>query len=143
MRDWQPPEHDRIREHTRTEVNQRIDDDTWQALEHAQTEPEIRARLAALDKEWHLDRALIGFFGVLGTLVASKAIRSVWRRRQISGWRMLLWTQLGFLVHHAVRGWCPPVSLLRRVGFRTADEIQAERVTLEKRLTSLGQGISA
>ncbi len=40
----------------------------------------------------------------------------------------------------AVRGWCPPVSVLRRLGFRSDKEIAAERVALEKRL-AVSQGV--
>ena len=29
----------------------------------------------------------------------------------------------GFLLQHAIQGWCPPVPLLRRMGFRTPREI--------------------
>lgn len=35
-----------------------------------------------------------------------------------------------FLLQHAVQGWCPPLPLLRRLGFRTADEINDERMAL-------------
>jgi hypothetical protein len=30
----------------------------------------------------------------------------------------------GFLLQHAVQGWCPPVTFFRRGGFRTAAEIE-------------------
>ena len=36
----------------------------------------------------------------------------------------------GFLLQHAVQGWCPPVPVLRRLGFRTPNEIDAERFAL-------------
>ena len=36
-----------------------------------------------------------------------------------------------FLFQHAVQGWCPPVPILRRMGFRTADEINRERYALK------------
>jgi hypothetical protein len=29
----------------------------------------------------------------------------------------------GFLLQHAVQGWCPPIPFFRRRGFRTASEI--------------------
>jgi hypothetical protein len=32
---------------------------------------------------------------------------------------------------HAVQGWCPPVPVLRRLGFRTASEIDHERYALK------------
>jgi hypothetical protein len=36
-----------------------------------------------------------------------------------------------FLFQHAMQGWCPPVPILRRLGFRTADEIGKERMALK------------
>jgi hypothetical protein len=35
-----------------------------------------------------------------------------------------------FLLQHALQGWSPPVPVLRRLGFRTANEIEAERRVL-------------
>jgi hypothetical protein len=29
-----------------------------------------------------------------------------------------------FLFQHVIQGWCPPVPILRRLGFRTAHEIE-------------------
>jgi hypothetical protein len=135
--EWQPPTNDSIRTRTKAWVNQEIDDATRVAIEGARTGPEIHARLEALDREWHLDRALFAVFSVLGSISAGNALRSAWRHKYGSGWRMLLFTQLGFLMYHAVRGWCPPVAVLRRLGFRTAKEICAERVVLEQKLADL------
>jgi hypothetical protein len=36
-----------------------------------------------------------------------------------------------FLLQHAVQGWCPPLSVFRRLGFRTAAEIDHERYALK------------
>ena len=36
-----------------------------------------------------------------------------------------------FLFQHAIQGWCPPVPILRRLGFRTSYEIEEERVALK------------
>ncbi len=36
-----------------------------------------------------------------------------------------------FLFQHAVQGWCPPVPVLRRLGFRTTYEIDRERYALK------------
>jgi hypothetical protein len=35
------------------------------------------------------------------------------------------------LLLHAVQGWCPPVPLFRRLGFRTSAEIHQERYALK------------
>jgi len=37
----------------------------------------------------------------------------------------------GFLLQHALQGWCPPVPLFRRAGVRTATEIERERYALK------------
>ena len=37
----------------------------------------------------------------------------------------------GFLLQHAVQGWCPPVPMFRRMGIRTAREIDSERHALK------------
>lgn len=129
MRDWDPPKRDRVRESTPAEVNREIDEITAHYLAAIGTEPHaIRKRLWELDREWDVDRALIGAFALVGSLTAHLAFR----RR--GAWRFLFWTQIGFLMHHAVRGWCLPVSVLRRLGFRSEKEIAAERIALEKRL---------
>ena len=48
----------------------------------------------------------------------------------------------GFLLQHAVQGWCPPVPVFRRLGFRTAAEIDEERYAL-KALRGDFRGVSA
>jgi hypothetical protein len=35
------------------------------------------------------------------------------------------------LLQHALQGWCPPIPLLRRLGFRTEAEINRERYALK------------
>jgi hypothetical protein len=37
----------------------------------------------------------------------------------------------GFLLQHAVQGWCPPLPIFRRYGFRTQYEIEQERYALK------------
>ena len=46
-------------------------------------------------------------------------------------WFILPVAVAGFLLNHAVRGWCPPVPLLRAKGFRTRYEIEQERYALK------------
>ena len=37
----------------------------------------------------------------------------------------------GFLLQHAIQGWCPPLSIFRRLGVKTAAEIAHERYALK------------
>jgi hypothetical protein len=136
--DYRPPFHDRTRERTSDAVNKRIDRQARGAIAELQTPDAIRARLEQLDRELHLDRALMGVFSAVGTFTAGNAMRSLRRRGRLGFWGLLFVTQLGFLAYHAARGWCPPVTVLRRLGIRTAQEIGAERAALERKLVQLG-----
>ena len=46
-------------------------------------------------------------------------------------WLLLPALVTGFLFQHAVQGWCPPVPILRKLGFRTVYEIEKERHALK------------
>jgi hypothetical protein len=46
-------------------------------------------------------------------------------------WLLLPLTVAGFLMQHAVQGWCPPVEIFRRIGIRTTKEINDERYALK------------
>ena len=37
----------------------------------------------------------------------------------------------GFLLQHALQGWCPPLPVFRRMGYRTSYEIDYERYALK------------
>jgi hypothetical protein len=45
-------------------------------------------------------------------------------------WLILPLTVGGFLLQHGLRGWCPPLPVLRHLGVRTPREIEAERYAL-------------
>ena len=135
-------EHDRVREHTAPIVNQRID-----RLSKASADAAIQAghdaiqrRLAELDHEWDVDRALmVNFAGAgattFGIGMARYANSSAFLPRR-KGFLYFYGAQLGFLLLHGVVGWCPPASVFRRLGFRTAREIEAERALLRAALVS-------
>jgi hypothetical protein len=46
-------------------------------------------------------------------------------------WFMLPAGVAAFLLQHAIQGWCPPLSVFRRMRVRTADEINEERFALK------------
>lgn len=57
-----------------------------------------------------------------GTVMARKGDRR---------WLALPALVAAFLFQHAIQGWCPPVPILRRLGFRTSYEIEQERQALK------------
>ena len=102
---------------------------------HAARRREIPARLAELEREWDLGRAMTA--GAAGFTLAGLALTALVDRRFVAVPAMVG----GFLLQHAVQGWSPPVTLLRRLGFRTSGEICEERCglkTLQGEYRSIG-----
>ncbi|MDJ0387235.1 hypothetical protein QMO56_03835 [Roseomonas sp. E05] len=121
-----PATTERVSLHTTTAVNRRIRHETEARIAYFARHPaEIPARLAELDHEWDIERSLeanassLAFTGII--------LGATLDRR----WLMLPALVTAFLFQHAVQGWCPPVPVLRRIGFRTASEIEQERHALK------------
>ncbi len=121
-----PNTNQRVALNTSPQVNRDIQACIRGSIEFYHENPElIPRRLEELDREWDIERTLetnastlIVTGSVLGFLVSKKffAIPLV----------------VGsFLLQHALQGWCPPLPILRKLGHRTADEIQQERSALE------------
>jgi hypothetical protein len=85
----------------------------------------IDRRLAELDREWDIERTLEANAASLS--LAGLALGAAVDRRFF----LLPAFVCGFLLQHALQGWCPPVPLFRRLGFRTAREIDEERCALK------------
>ncbi len=118
---------DRVRARTRPEINQRIDTELQQRLQFYATQDKqaISDRIAALDREWDIERVLeanAASFSLLGLLLF------ITRGRK---WILLPLMVSGFLLQHARQGWCPPVPFFRKLGVRTRLEIEQERYALK------------
>lgn len=117
---------DRVRNETPPYVNARIDKYIQGSIQHysGQDRDCILKRIFELDREWDIDRALMLNFAVVGGTTFTAGMK---------GNRKLLYflaVQMFFLGLHAIKGWCPPVSLFRRMGFRTRYEIEYEKTAL-------------
>ncbi len=116
---------DRVPSQTDREINRRIRQETESSIRYYQRHRnQIARRLQELDEEWDIERAVqanaavVSFAGVvLGTIGKSR-------------WLLLPVLVSGFLFQHATQGWCPPIPLLRRLGYRTAFEIDEARQAL-------------
>lgn len=85
----------------------------------------IDHRLAELDREWDIER-------VLEANAASVALVGLSLSALVNRKFLVLPVLVGgFLLQHALQGWCPPVPLFRRLGVRTAAEINQERFALK------------
>ena len=85
----------------------------------------IERRLQELDREWDIERTLEA--NASSVALAGLALGAFVDRRLF----VLPALVAGFLLQHAVQGWCPPVPLFRRLGFRTSAEIDEERYALK------------
>jgi hypothetical protein len=117
---------ERVRKHTAARVNQKIHQSIEASVAYyALHREEIDQRLRDLDLEWDIERTLeanasgIAFLGImLGAFVDRR-------------WLVVPAAVTGFLMQHAVQGWCPPLALFRKRGVRTAGEIALERFALK------------
>jgi hypothetical protein len=116
----------RVPDHTDAAVNDQILERTARRVVHfAHHRREIDGRLRELDREWDVERLLETNASALAFVgIALGALRD-------PRWLRLSALVTAFLFQHAVQGWCPPIPLLRRLGVRTAREIELERVALK------------
>ena len=115
----------RVEENTNDTVNERIERHTIRNIASAVRRGAIDLRLKQLDEEWDIER-------VLETNAASISLIGPGLGAVISR-RLFVIPAIvaGFLLQHAIQGWCPPVPAFRRLGIRTAREIEAERYALK------------
>ena len=117
---------DIVRENSAPEVNQKIDTQIRENLnKYYHDRSEIDKRLWELDREWDIER-------ILELNAAAISFMGIWRGlTQNKLWLILPLAVTTLLATHAVEGWCPPVVLFRRLGFRTRAEIDKERYALK------------
>ncbi len=122
-----PPTTLRVGLHTDPVVNSEIREKTINDLRSVQDAnvDVINHRLRKLEQEWDMDRVLetsASAFAVAGTMLGFSRGKK---------WFLLTGAAGGFLLLHAIKGWCPPMPLFRRLGVRTSDEIANERMVLK------------
>ncbi len=121
-----PPTTTRVEQHTAEDINRARRREIDESLHYPRARPgEIPARLAELDREWDIERAIEANAATVA--LAGLALAAFVDRRFLA----VPVAIAGFLLQHAIQGWCPPVPILRRIGFRTPAEICRERCGLE------------
>jgi hypothetical protein len=113
---------DRIRQVTDLRVQEKIDGEMRARVARYgdASRASLTMRLAELEAEWDIERVLM--LESSAAALTGLALAAGGRRR----WLLLPALTTGFLLQHALRGWCPPIALLRRLGFRTRAEIDLE-----------------
>src|SRR5262245_50934053 len=122
-----PKTVERVERNTSDSINSWIEEETLEHLREFQAAhpSRIHQRLGELDREWDIERCLetaAPTFSLIGLALGITKDR-----------RFLIIpavVQASFL-QHAIQGWCPPLPVLRRLGFRTSQEIDRERNALK------------
>jgi len=122
-----PTTTNRVPSHTQEEANRKILERTEENISFYKScgPAAIERRLKELDREWDTERCLeasASGFSLLGLTLGALVNRK---------WFIFPGIVSGFLLLHAIQGWCPPLSLLRQWGVRTATEIDYERYALK------------
>ncbi|RPH35404.1 DUF2892 domain-containing protein [bacterium] len=118
---------DRVRAHTSPEVATRIDNEAVNRVRYYAplNDAKITRHIEELDREWDVERHLEMS---ASSLALTGLVLSFVHNRK---WLMLTGFVLPFLLQHAVQGWCPPLTLFRRLGIRTRKEIDEEKYAMK------------
>lgn len=127
-----PSTAERVPRNTAADVNRRIRRQTERNIARVRNAgpAAIERRLEELDHEWDIERAIEANAASIG--LAGIALGALVDRRFL----VLPAAVCAFLLQHALQGWCPPVPVLRRLGFRTQREIFQERLALKAAMRS-------
>ncbi len=117
----------RVRENTPDAQNRKIDLKTEEIIEKYRhlTAEEVTCRIAELKKEWDIEKTLEVN---ASSLALTSLILGTFRNRK---WFILPFIIAGFLLQHGLQGWCPPLTLFRKLGIRTRQEIDEEIYALK------------
>ena len=110
------------------EVNLEIDQKTRQNLQDYRNKlsnEQVSNRINELEKEWDIDRTLMANASTLsltGVILGATVDKK---------WYILPGVVTSFLLWHAIQGWCPPLPVFRKLGYRSRKEIDTEKYALK------------
>lgn len=114
-------ETDPVRGHSSEKATQRLDRERLDRIRRFASAPpgEASRHLYELDSSWDIERRLEANAAI--TMLLSTVLAATHSKR----WLLLSALVPGFLLQHAVQGWCPPIEVFRRLGARSRNEIDA------------------
>ncbi len=122
-----PATNDRVTQNTSASVNEKIRSETLAKIDYYRVHKnEIDKRLEELEREWDTERFLEANASTLAMIGVALGFTT-----QNKKWFILPGVVATFLFQHALQGWCPPLPIIRRLGFRTAKEINEEKLALK------------
>jgi hypothetical protein len=118
---------DLVRAKTSPESLEKIDRAMHEKVLYYSSKPRevLSRRIAELDREWDIERILEAN---ASSLALTGVFLGVARGRK---YLLLSAAVMGFLLTHAIQGWCPPLPALRKLGVRTRAEIDQEKFALK------------
>lgn len=123
-----PPTTKKVAFHTCNKVNEDIKNKTICCINTYKSGDSaiLSDKIEKLNREWDTER-------VLETNAASVVLLSsiMGYKKKKSCWFLLTGTVGFFLLQHALQGWCPPLPVIRKMGVRTAEEINLEKIVFK------------
>lgn len=123
-----PPTAKRAAFHTCNNVNQDIKNKTIGCINTYKNSGEavLSDKIEKLNREWDTER-------VLETNAASVVLLSsmMGYKKKKCCWFLLTGAVGFFLLQHALQGWCPPLPVIRKLGVRTAEEMNQEKTVFK------------
>jgi hypothetical protein len=127
MKNVLPATTQRVATYTCPEVNEMIRNNTLENLKclEGADEEELTKRIQQLNSEWDMERFVETRAAVciLGCSLFGFAKHKCW-----SFLTLIAGT---FLLQYALHGWCPTAPIMRKMGIRTAEEINQEKIVLK------------
>ena len=122
-----PPTAQRVSQKTDPLINDEIRNQTIRNLNVFKNcdEAQIADRIHKLNQEWDTERVLEVKASLLILFSSYMGIK------MSRAWFLLTGTVAGFVLWHALMGWCPSLPLVRKWGIRTAEEIGNEKIALK------------
>ncbi|KIY23777.1 hypothetical protein [Mesobacillus subterraneus] len=129
-----PPTTTKVNMFSSPRVNREIKFRTERNIEQytEKSDEDIKARIKELDYEWDTERTLEVNFALI--VVVTTFIGAIRNKK----WSLISTIAAVFMLQHSLQGWCPPLSVIRRLGVRTATEILEEKETLKRVLNQRG-----
>lgn len=128
IRDILPPTTKKEALSTCSKLNKEIRDATLSRLNKYKyrNEPILSKKINSLNYEWDTERVLETHAATVVLLISIIGFS----KKKCS--LFILTGTVGFcLLHHALCGWCPPLPIIRKLGIRTAEEINNEKIALK------------
>lgn len=127
MKNILPATTQRVATYTSPDINEMIRSNTLEnliCLKDADQE-ELTRRIRKLNYEWDAERFVEAKAAVC---VMGCSLFGISKSKY---WSFLTLIAGTFLLQHALLGWCPSAPVMRKMGIRTAEEINQEKIVLK------------